>query len=307
MPQTRYIRSRSRRARHHVDVLTYARSMTVGGPGRRRHLGTLACAGLVVLAPLTAACDLDEQQETPASSTPVTRTPSPTAEPGRDLLIEDRDGELVQAGTASVRIEVATLDGGRLGRAEDPDGASAIGFPPYRTSGRYPRAVVVVTSAGADDQLNPGTHPFTWGTDFRVDPRSDGRAEDNGDNLIQRGLYSESTLYKAELDLGRPACVVQGPEGTVTIRSAAAVVAGVWYHMECRRDGPEVTVVTWPLADPDDQTSRVAVGTTGDLTPADPAVPLSIGGKVSSTGEVIRSATDQMNGDLARPFLRIDR
>ncbi|TIC81544.1 hypothetical protein E8D34_17840 [Nocardioides sp. GY 10113] len=266
-------------------------------------------AGALGCALLTAtACGVQDEQEPPASTTPI--TPSPTAEVAdgpTTVRIEARGGEPVQVGSADVDVTVATLAGGEVTAAKAPEGVGALRFPTYRGQGRYPRAVVVVTNAGPDDALNPGQRPFTWGTDFNVATDSAGRAEDNGDNLVQRGLYSEPTLYKAELDLGRPACVVQGDLGTVTVRSEVTVIPGLWYHMECRREGMEVTVTTWPLADPSDMSERTVVGATGDVTPADPRVPMSIGGKVSANGVIVASATDQMNGDLATPFLVIGK
>ncbi|GAB2875431.1 hypothetical protein [Nocardioides pacificus] len=269
-----------------------------------RALAALACVGLCVVA---TGCDLSDAEEAPSSSTPV--SPSPTAAPssGVTVLIAGPAASPIQSGDADVDVRIAAHEGGRLRTVESPDDDAAIGFSPYRPSGPYPRAVIVVTNAGDRDALNPGVASFTWGTDFVVDARSEGRPEDNGDNLVQRGLFSEETLYKAELDLGRPACVVQGSDGLVTVRSVAAVVPGVWYHMECHRDGAEVSVTSWPLADPDARSTRVGLGATGDLTPADSRVPLSIGGKVSSMGEIVQSATDQLNGAVSRPFLEIER
>ncbi|MBZ5739745.1 hypothetical protein [Nocardioides mangrovi] len=285
----------------------------IGGTGlsrartrARRAVGVPTLAGLSVAVLLLAGCDLSDDEDTHAASTPVTASPSARPHTGRTVLLEDDHGRPAQAGTAAVEVRVAALDGGSVAASAGPDGARAIAFPPYRATGTYPRAVVVVTNKGDDDELNPGTAAFTWGTDFKIDARSEGRTEDNGDNLVQRGIYSEPTLYKAELDLGRPACVVQGVDGIVTIRSSTAVIPGIWYHMECRRDGAEVTVTSWPLDDPNDRTTRIGVGPTGDVTPVEPSIPLSVGGKVSQTGEVIKSATDQLNGDLARPFLEID-
>ncbi|MFT4081940.1 MAG: hypothetical protein QM638_05095 [Nocardioides sp.] len=264
-------------------------------------LSTAALAGLML-----AGCGLGKTEEPPTATEPV--TPSPTAEPskGQAVLIGVRDGAPVQLGDGDVKVSVLTLDGGGLERAKTPDGTAGFTFPQYMGTGAYPRAVIMVRNAGDDDALNPGERAFTWGADFKVAAKSAGRTEDNGDNLIQRGLYSQSSEYKAELDLDRPACVVHGDEGLVTIRGDA-VEPGTWYHMECHRDGYELTVTSWPLDQPALKSSRSDYGPTGDVTPAHADVPLTIGGKITSNDTIYRSSTDQFNGDVASPFLRIGR
>jgi len=273
-----------------------------GAPtGRRRRLAI--AVGIASLLPL-AGCGVGHEKEPPAATRPVTTSPAPAVGDGSTVLIGERQGAPAQLGAASVRVTVESVDHGEVTTTAGVGGLRALAFPRYVDKGAYPRAVVVVSNTGGTDELNPGEKPFTWGADFRIDTPSAGRAEDNGDNLIQRGLYSEPAEYKAELDLDRPACTVRGDDGVVTIRGPA-IVPGLWYHMECRRRGYELTVTSWPLDQPEAKSRRTGFGPMGDVTPADPGVPLSVGGKVSPDHSILKSSTDEFNGDIAGAFLRI--
>jgi hypothetical protein len=146
-----------------------------------------------------------------------------------------------------------------------------------------------------------------WGADFQLDAVStDPSGPDNGDNLIQRGLWGQSAEYKAEVDLRRASCAVHGTEGTLLVRAKMSADSGTWYRMRCIRGSDSLTVTVRELgADGWGPTSEAQV--TGPVGAVDyPAsMPISIGGKIAPNGALIKSATDQFNGWIANPVIQI--
>lgn len=202
-----------------------------------------------------------------------------------------------------MRLEVVALQGGRVRTVDGPDGARAFRFPSYVPAGAYPRAVLVVTATGAQDDLDPGDDAFTWGADFALERRNEGRTNDNGNNLLQRGLRTDPTSFKAELDHSRPGCTVRGTDGTLSVRLSEPVTYGVWYRMRCERDGSRLTVRSWRLDRPDQVLVKSRVGPTGTMAMS--GLPLSVGGKVAPDGGIVEGGTDQFNGLVAQPFLEV--
>lgn len=260
-----------------------------------------------VLGAVLSGCSVARTEDTPASTVvPSPGAPS-TATNDSAVFLQAADGGSPgqQIGTAKVLLGVSTLDGGKLTAGKAPGGKTAYRFPPFVASGKYPRAAVIVNNASPDDTLDPGEKPFAWGASFKVDAKSKGRESDNGDNLIQRGLFSEPTFYKAELDDDKPACTVRGTAGLVIVRSTQPARPNVWYRMRCDRVGRYLSVRVWEIARPLAVNSEVEFGKMGNLDMRRLNPPLSIGGKVSPNGQLIVSATDQFNGLVAEPFVRI--
>lgn len=230
-------------------------------------------------------------------------TPAGAAGPGRELdLTFERTGLGANAGKASLSVATLTHNGGGIARAERPGGGTAIDLPAYRAS--QPRlALMTVVDRIDGDSLNPGTSAFTFGADFRLDARNEGSSADNGNNLIQRGLFDAPSQYKIELDGNRPGCRVKGRDGAVSVRSSRAVAADRWYWVTCTRAARTVTLkvtrvggTTWTYR---------ATGRTGSMRPSSSSVPLSIGGKVSNSGKIVVKSADQFNGHIDNPFLNV--
>lgn len=212
-------------------------------------------------------------------------------------------GQLASSGDTAVGISVAQLSGGQALVAAGPGGAlpSAVQFPAYVATGTYPRAVVrVAPTSGAG--LDPGSSSFEFGAVLRLDRVSSGRSLDNGDNVFQRGLSSDASMFKLELDSGRPSCKVRGASGELTVRSATTVARGGWYTVRCSRTASQVAVEVSGYGSTT-TTRTVGNGTTGALTfRAGQAA--SIGGKLNASGAIVGSATDQLNGAVAQVWTR---
>lgn len=214
-----------------------------------------------------------------------------------------------QLGTAPVTRDVVRASGGALKAGGWRNGSRAFDFPAFTWSSTPPRAVLRVTPLGIGDPLAPGGSNFSFGADFRKDSSSSGTSVDNGDNLIQRGLWGDSAQYKIEVDGGRPGCRIKGDGGSVAVRAPLQVDSRLWYRVRCSRVANTVTLTVKEYrADGTVRSvSAQGTGTIGRLTWPKVRTPLSVGGKLAPDGALIRSATDQFNGLVTAPQLRIDR
>ncbi|MCB0976335.1 MAG: hypothetical protein KDB02_02640 [Acidimicrobiales bacterium] len=184
-------------------------------------------------------------------------------------------------------------------------------FPTHDPSATSPRAAIkIVGASGGTDELNPGTGKFSFGADVWLDSGSTSSSEpgskDNGDNVIQRGLYDGVSQYKLQVDNRRPMCRIKGDAGAVEVTSEL-IDPEVWYRLLCTRDGDVVTleVTTWDESNQPTTVTTSATGSTGDMTPGTDTVPLSVGGKLLDSGSVAGSA-DQLNGRIDNPHLSIE-
>lgn len=268
------------------------------------------CGQVVELEPTDSA-------SAPVDDTAATSTSAPDPETQTIALRLPADASQgsalsagpVQSGTARVTVEVVSRDGGEVQVARGRDDELVLDFPAFDAQDqRPPRAVVRVTPAGGGaDPLAPGDADFSFGAEFRIDAESKGTKVDNGDNLVQRGLASDPSQYKLELDGDRPACRIRGSAGDVQVRLEEQVLPGTWYAATCSRsaDSVELTVMEYGLYGRTEEFSVTQTGPTGTLAWPKAQTPVSVGGKLAADGQVIRSATDQFNGLVTAPFLTI--
>ena len=259
-------------------------------------------AVLLVSLPLVTACSPEVGRAVPAAEPP--RESSAVllfdfdigaAAPGHVLSSADNSG------TERVEVAVATAAGGRVRRDRARTGF-AIRRPAITVESRSPAAALVVWPARGDSELTPGPNGFRFGADFRLDAVSED-SSDNGDNLVQRGLFG-SAQYKLQLDHGIVSCRVAGAEGAVVVKTDPPVERNLWYRVSCERSADRVIVT---LAVARDKAGWAPArmwmggGAIGDLDIED-EVPLSIGAKVSDEGQIVTSAPDQFNGLVDRVF-----
>ena len=210
--------------------------------------------------------------------------------------------EVRNEGVAATAVNLVTRDGGSAIAAAGFRSDLAARLPEYATGAAPPRAVIAVTSEGTSDRLDPGTGDFVFGADFRMDSATDGAGADNGDNLVQRGLYEDRAQFKIQLDHHLPTCRVKGSAGVVQVSTGVPVTAGAWYRVRCRRSGTTVQLTVQRLGT--ETTNRATrSGATGAMTPSSPRVPLSVGGKLNGYGSLVPS-TDQFNGVVDDVVLR---
>ena len=205
-------------------------------------------------------------------------------------------------GTADVTTSVVTTNGGRAVRAAGRDGGFAVRFPEESTNG--PRAVLRVTNDG-EDQLNPNTSRFRFGAEVRLDAISVG-TDDNGDNVLQRGLFGDQAQYKLQVDNRRPECRVKGAGGAVPVVSDVEMNARDWYRLVCTRDSSTLTlrVVRFRPDGSRHSSTKTASGRTGAVVAPSADTPMSVGGKLGAD-RMPAASTDQFNGVIDEAFLRI--
>lgn len=168
-------------------------------------------------------------------------------------------------------------------------------------------AVIRVSNAGTADHLDPGTESFSFGADFALNTASaTAGSKDDGDNLIQRGLASSATQYKIQIDGGKPSCVLRQQATTLTAKATQAIERSIWYRAVCNRTTTggvsTVTLTVTRLSDGTVLPAQAGTGPALDLSIAT-TVPLSIGGKITESGALVLSSTDQFNGRIDNAFL----
>lgn len=202
------------------------------------------------------------------------------------------DGEAAQA----VEVRVLTVGAGQLVTTEGRSGqGAAVRFP---KKGGDATAIAVVPKGS--DVLSPGKRRFTFGADFKAD----GYWGRDGSNLVQRGLFTDSSQYKIELDGGRPTCSIKGSAGEVTVRSSQLVQRDEWYSVGCARYEDSVALTLTRLRDSKEWMSVVS-GKTGDVVADTPTEPFSVGAKVWPEPGLSKDP-DQFYGVVDNVYLRFE-
>jgi hypothetical protein len=275
----------------------------------------MAVAALMTLvAPTTASCGLDAAfgGDDPGARSPTPRDPVTSAmTPLISLDFDDAEvtGNTMVTGNGgdfSLRTWIASAGESGVTVEDESPGDRYLRFPGVGTTTGPPRAVLVVTarpSASGADRLSPGKRDFEFGATFMLDGTSDNGDLDNGNNLVQRGLSTDPTQYKIQVDHERISCRVAGDGGELLLNSRKRVEPLTWYVARCARVGE--SVVLEARAVDGGTTERVtADGPTGAVVAA-PMTPFAVGGKVTSTGEAVRGNSDQFNGAVDDVFLRV--
>jgi len=267
--------------------------------------------GLACLALLAGCSSVAGVESSPEPETPVLDVPEADG-----ALLVDFDETVAEhgaalsgaenRGSAVVRVWVSAVQGGRVRSGAGPFGSVAV-FP---SRGEEGAAALVVVPVDDPDPLAPGPGGFVLGADVRLDegvgdPEAEAAAaeHDNGENLVQRGLYSHPAQYKLQLDHGTASCVVRGDAGETKVSLPERLRAETWYRLRCVLAGDELSLQARDVhgVEPDqDVTVPAGVGTV-----AFPAgLPLAVGAKVGPDGQVPASSTDQLNGSVDHVYFR---
>jgi hypothetical protein len=250
----------------------------------------LVMGGLVTACAASGRTYVTEEPPTPSSTNLV------------ELDFEDRAapvGEIVPSvrnrGTGRLYTEVVTSGGGRILRAEGSGSGYAVRFPGLDGGLDAPAAMLLLRSRDAEDFLSPGAEDFAFGADVLLDEASGDAPSDNGNNVVQRGLYEDDVQYKLQADHGSLSCRIAGTDGEAVV-TAPVVKPGEWYRISCERSNGDVVLSWEPLGDSGEEAgSTVQRSTIGDVTFA-VGTPFVVGGKLDASGQVPVEATDQFNG-----------
>jgi hypothetical protein len=216
------------------------------------------------------------------------------------------------AGNLPVSTSIASSDGGQVTLKADPAKADrqAASFPGFDAAVDAPVAAVLIKSRGTDDDLDPGDRDFSYGADVRLDPTSESDeagSSDNGNNVVQKGLYLDSAQYKLQVDHGFASCRVAGSAGDLSVKSTVAARPDDWYRLTCARTADSLTVSVADLdAEGTETVDKQSVsGATGEVDTATQSTYLSVGAKIDARGVIPASASDQFNGLVRSVFVEI--
>lgn len=257
-----------------------------------------ALTGLLVAPPAAGFGAVPSAAPVPAAASTA---------PKDDVLLDFDDGtatgpDLSNSGSATVSTSIAAAEEGTVLTARRGSGKAAR-LEPFDPESPADLAVVVVRPGGDQDALAPRRGGFAFGAAFRLDAKSEGSDVDNGNNLVQRGLYRDTAQYKLQVDNGRVSCRVLGASGGVQVTSTN-VRTRLWHRVRCVRSPDSVKLVVVALTD-DGPVKRIWTrkGRTGDLAFSG-RPPLSIGGKVDNRGALVEASADQFNGRVDNVFFR---
>ncbi len=202
-------------------------------------------------------------------------------------------------GGASLEAEAVSLNGANLMTVPSWESGLAVRFPAASRDAEPPGLMILIAGPGLP---NPGPRAFAYGADVRLDPVSVSDADD-GDNILQRGLASDSRQFKLQVDAGRPSCVVEGTSGRVTAKAKQRLEDG-WYRLRCERSGDDLVLTVIELEDDGSTAITTTTMPAGDVTfPA--GTPLSIGRKSTAAGEPVINKPDQFNGALDNVWISV--
>ncbi len=206
--------------------------------------------------------------------------------------------------------EVVTLHGGDIIGVPGAAGNGSAGdFPAHTTGANAPRAVIKITNSQSFGVLTPANRDFWFGADITLDAtNATPNSNDDGNNVIQRGLFNETSQFKIEVDNARPQCRLKGTLGEVSLQGNA-ITPDTRYRIRCERYATTARLRVWPInADGTLGAPVTDVAKPSSIGPLafDVSVPLSIGGKLNNNGTIAQSASDQFNGTIDNAILRID-
>ena len=269
----------------------------------RTFLAGVACCVVALGACGNFAGGSSEPTESARSTYPFEPSVSATG------VLLDFDDEDLLATTVAKGVRVRSLEAGR-GQAvqvQSGNGTSALRFPPYSPEKESPRLVLVMNPVGATDLLNPKGNDFSFGADLRLNDLSSGKGDDNGDNVLQRGLFSDANQYKLQVDKRVPSCTVKSGEARLFVRFNKSLDEG-WFRVRCDYQPGSLTlsvsrIFTDRVEDLGTKAKSMSLGSLNFIG----STPVTIGGKIGSNGELVLTESDQFNGELDNVFVDIPR
>lgn len=240
----------------------------------------------------------------------------PAVAAGEDVRFEFNQSQgvmtaLANLGTAQTRQRIAGRNGGEVQVVPSFRGnGNAARFPGFNGAEDGPRAAIAVTNRTSVDELAPGLRQFSLGAQIHLSTITGSSQWDDGNNVIQRGLFQGPAQYKLQVEQGRASCRIKGSAGAVQVIAPTHIRQNAWYGLTCWRipgpRGATVGISVTPIA-PDGTRGRTVtnavVGPVGAVNFAI-GVPMSVGCKLLNNG-AFDPLSDQFNGRIDNAFLRI--
>lgn len=207
----------------------------------------------------------------------------------------DAEDSLAAMPAGAVTVSEQRFFGGTLSLVDSyAGGGKAMKFPATSSVEKAPGVGLVAMAAQAP-LPNPRTSEFSFGADILLDSVTSASAADNGDNILQRGLASDPSQFKLQVDQGVPSCSVTGSAGRLLVKGAPLRPA-TWYGLTCivTRGGMTMKVIDLMK---EETKLFVKNGLVGSVAFSD-NVPLAVGRKVGAGGQGIKKQPDQFNGTM---------
>ncbi len=256
--------------------------------------------GVVLGVALLGGCASERTAVPPEPTASATPAP-PSPNPNEVFRLDFDAADPLEVALGGFTVRGIGVGGGELKVVPSHGQGSAVEFPAYADAEDAAGLVLIVSAAG-DRLPDPGERTFSFGADVRLSGEA-ASAQDNGDNVLQRGLASDPTQYKLQVDRGVPSCVVAGAAGRVLVKGQKLVV-GSWYSLVCERDGAQVTLTATLLEDGSEPFVATQGGETGAVS-FEADRPVSIGRKVTVEGEPVLKQPDQFNGALDSVWIAV--
>ena len=262
-----------------------------------RQAAALACV-LTLAACSALPADSAPSAATGPSSGAVPVVPSPRL--GSDYVLLDFDGPdpLVASSRSSV-VGVRRAGDAPVRTTPSGDGTRGLVFPAYASTAE--RRLVLLVPPPSPSQVSPAPD-LVFGADVQLDEGSGAGAQDNGDNVVQRGLFADQNQLKLQVDKHVPSCTVRTPRLRAFVKLTHAMDDG-WYRLSCRYDGVTLDLAATPLGGsgggPDVVSAPAAAGALSFAS----STGLSVGGKVTADGALVKTQPDQFNGVLDNVFV----
>jgi hypothetical protein len=265
--------------------------------------------GAIVLAVVVAGCSATPSAGA-APSTPsagrAAATTIPSGDSGNFVLLDFEGSNPFQVTSqgSDVKVDVRR-ENMPVGRVTSGDGSRGLRFPHFLADVEAPRMVLVLQpeepAAASVDPTSGGD--FTFGADVKLDRNAGSGIFDNGDNVVQRGLFADPSQYKLQVDKRVPSCTVKSPLARAFVNAPEPMQPG-WYRIVCDYHDGVLTVSTSRMEN-GVAGEPVQASVTEDLGPLvfNPATPVVVGGKIGSNGLLVRRQPDQFNGALDNVFV----
>jgi hypothetical protein len=254
---------------------------------------------VVALGACSSAVGSEPTNQSEPSPYPVTPVVSSNA-----VMLEFDSEDALATAAPSVRVGSLMAGGQQLVQVPSGNGTSALQFPPYAPQ-EAGRLVLVLSSVGRPDRLNPVRSDFSFGADVRLDATSSGDADDNGDNVLQRGLFNDPNQYKLQVDKRVPSCTVKVGAARLFVKLDSELDGG-WFRVRCDYQAGTLTVSASRIdANSVTEFSRASVSQKLGGVEFAVSTQVTVGGKLGSNGDLVLRESDQFNGDLDNVFVDI--
>ena len=257
------------------------------------------------LVAITACGNLPGGYVEPTQSARPMYPIAPSVSPAAVLLDFDNEDPLATAVAGRVSVRSLEARSAQIVQVPSGNGTSALRFPAYSPGPQAPRLVLIINPIGATDLLNPEANDFSFGADLRLDEMSSGKGDDNGDNVLQRGLFSDDSQYKLQVDQRVPSCTVKSGKAQLFVKFDKGLGEG-WFRVRCAYEAGSLTLsVSRILSDRFEKLGSKSGSRSIGPVGFSARTPATIGGKLGSNGELVLKQSDQFNGELDNVFVDI--